>query len=387
MSAVTSLTRLASSSTALWKIADRCRCSTTILPLEVLASVFSYLFPRVARRLILVNRKWHDLVILGDVPWTISPPFRIRDGFNYRMGMRPYEHRPIPHPNACMVHQASRIAHFASNAIAFKFGPLPPTRLLMQSMQSMRKLKRIQMPTCIGERMGDAHSQFIQRPDLYSAECVESVISHADITHLAVTHLPCILSVCSFPHLTSLLISFGILDPIPCMRAVDLFMTTVVEDINVLPQLQHLGLHHSANQLHPDFRCIAIDTIVELLKKRPDLITLSLTGESFVIEPAEIEKLVRPHCGLRSLCITVDQPDDAPWPVSEILKASQVNLIVLCDHRLSKPILWAMFVAGFEPLRERKVEIDGQYPYTAHPFRRVGVDVVWGLTAGALFAE
>jgi hypothetical protein len=354
------------------------------LPLEVLASVFSYLFPKVALRLMIVDRKWHDLVIKGRVPWTISPPFRTQNGTDYGLGMWAYQH-PIIRPS-CMVHQASGTGYLASNAVAFKFGPLPPTRLLMQTIQSMQKLKRIQMPTCIGERMGDSYSGFYQSPDLYSEKCVESVTSHADITHLAVTHLPCILSVCSFTHLTSLLISFGILDPIPSTHAVELFIQNVVEDINVLPQLQHLGLNQYTN---PYGTGIAIDTIVELLQRRSGLITLSLTG-MFDPEPEEIRKLLHPHCGLKSIAINADLPnDDEPWPVNEILNVSQVSLVVLClyeSRRLSKSVLWAMFVAGFEPLKGRKVEIDGQLPYIAHPFRRVGVDVVWGLTAGALFA-
>jgi hypothetical protein len=235
--------------------------------------------------------------------------------------------------------------------------------------------------------MGASLSQFHQRPDLYTPKCVEYLILHAEITHLAVTHIPCILSACCFPHLTSLLISFGILDPIPSMHAVELCIETIVKDINVLPKLQHLGLHHYANPTHP--RGVAVDTIVEMLKRRSSLITLSLTG-MFYPEPADIRKLVHPDCGLKSLAVNVDDSDDASIWANELLNAPQISLLVLClyeSDRLSKSVLWAMFVAGFEPLRERNVEIEGQAPYIAHPFRRVGVDVVWGLTAGALFAE
>jgi hypothetical protein len=371
------------------------RDTTRGLPLEVLACVFSYLSAKAAVRsgmeriqavLLNVNRKWQDLVSLGDIPWTISQPNR-HDRHSLREGMRAYRSITTAHPSVCIVHRAACIVNFVGNAIAFKFGSLPPTRLLMECIQSMQKLKRIQMPTCIGEGTDFPDGTF--RLDLYSDQCLES-LAHTDITHLAVTHIPCILSVYRFPHLTSLLISFGILDPTKSMYAVELWILTVVNDFNVLPMLQHLGLHQYANC---PLRAggISVDTIAGLLKRMPGLITLSLTG-MFHFEQADVRKLLHPDCGLRSLAVNVNDADDAGSlsMVNEIMNASQVSLVVLCldnSERLAQSILWGMFVAGFEPLRHRKVGIEGQGPYIAHPFRRVGMDVVWGLTAGALFAE
>jgi hypothetical protein len=369
------------------------RDTTTGLPLDVLTSVFSYLSPevevrsaveRVQAALLTVNKKWHGLVTLGNVPWTISPP-KSQKRSSLGHGMGAYKCMTEPPPSACIMHRAANIEHFVKNTMAFKFGTHPPSRLLMQSIKSMQRLKRIQMPTCIGEGMGHSDSPFHKRPDLYSARCIES-LAHVDITHLAVSHVPCILSVCRFTHLTSLLISFGILDPAPSMQAVELCIQDAIDDTDVLPRLQHLGLHQCRGEGQ-----IATDTIAELLKRRPSLITLSLTG-MFRFEQAAVRKLVHPDCGLRSLAVNVNDVDDAGSlsMVNEIMNASQVSLVVLClyeSERLAQSVLWGMFVVGFEPLRHREVGIEGQGAYIAHPFRRKGVDVVWGLTAGALFAE
>jgi hypothetical protein len=357
------------------------RDGTEGLPLEVLACVFSYLSCRVAiLSLPYINRKWNDLVMLGDVPWTISPPKRLRrrnihntlSEWTYRSGVKPDEQ-----PSLCSVHHAACIVHFERNAIAFEFGSLPPTRFLMQCIESMQKLKRIQMPTRLERSI--ANREFIRSQDLYDATLP------TDITHLAVTHVTCILSVCRFTQLTSLLISFGVLDPDQGMDAVESCLRNAVQDTNVLPRLQHLGLHqHGGPQ-----RQIATDTIAELVKMRSRLITLSLTG-MFRFKQADVRKLVHPDCGLRSLAIDVSGVVYG-W-VDEILNAPQVSLVVLCRYESGQMyrdehIHRGMLVGGFERLRDRTVDIEGQDPYIAQPFRRVGMDVVWGLTTGALFAE
>jgi hypothetical protein len=347
------------------------RDSTTGLPLEVLAYVFSYLSCKFALWLPFVSRKWYDLVILGVVPWTISP-LRGYELFVYKLGNWARA--------SCRVYHAACMVHFVRNAIAFEFGSLQTTQFLMQCMESMQKLKRIQMPTKLELTLTlSSQSQFLQRRDLYDA-------SPTDITHLAVTHIPCILSVCRFTHLTSLLISFGVLNPDQSMHAVESCIQNAVEDTNVLPRLQHFGLH----QFGKPERQIATDTIAELVRMRSRLITLSLTG-MFRFKQADVRKLVHPDCGLRSLAINVFDAAADEW-VNEILNAPQVSLVVLCHYASAQryrheSIHRVMLLGGFERLRDRTVEIEGQNCYFAQPFRRVGLDVVWGLTTGALFAE
>jgi hypothetical protein len=365
------------------------RDSTEGLPLEVLAYVFSYLSCRVAMlSLPYVNRKWHDLVMLGDVPWTISPPKcrkRRQTGDCQKafgrgnLRLSSFDATPHGKPSLCSVHHAARIGRFERTTIAFVFGSLPPTRFLMQCIESMQKLKRIQMPTRLERPM--ANGEFLRSQDLYDA------IPPTNITHLAVTHVTCILSVCHFTQLTSLLISFGVLDPDQSMNAVESCIQDAVEDANILPRLQHLGLHqHSTPE-----RQIATDTIAELVRMRSRLITLSLTG-MFRFKQADVRKLVHPDCGLRSLAIDVGGVRYYDGWVDDILNAPQVSLVVLCRYESGQMyrhefIHRGMLVGGFERLRDRAVYIEGQNPYIAQPFRRAGMDVVWGLTAGALFAE
>jgi hypothetical protein len=357
-------------------------------PLDVLASVFSYLSPQVAVQMRKVNRKWNGVVTLQCVPWTI-----VTDGFtgvcpnftNFIDGLPTEMFRT---PSGSVGGQSIKETNFVTDAIAFRFGFSPPTKLLMECIERMQKLERIQMPTNIG---GVTSHPFEHDEGLYGGQCIERLIASrrcTDITHLAVTHVPCILSVCRFRLLTSLLISFGIMNAGQSIVAVQSIIQTVSEDALVLPHLQHLGLHDYLNFNGP----LAVDTIVSMLEKRPTLITLSLTGMSF--RPSDIKKLTHPMCGLRYLAFDAAcmvGGVDVEFDVSEILlDGSPISLLVLCLWPIT-PVIRGFLtsgVYGFEPLRVRHVDIAGQYAYYAYPFRRLGaVDVVWGLTGGALFSE
>jgi hypothetical protein len=354
------------------------------LPLDVLACIFSYMPPMLAARMQMVNRQWQGVVTLHRVPWTIGPHGFLDSGLRVqnRRGLRVT--RSVKRPSI-------KNTNFVSNAIAFRFGWTPPTQLLTECIELMPKLKRIQMPTCIGKKLAAPMGSGLH---LYEDCVYRMATAHSkNLTHLAITHVPCVVSVRRFPYLTSLLISFGILHPIPSVVAVEALLRTLAEDITILPDLEHLGLHHYANRSD-----ICVDILVGLLEERPKLTTLSLTG-LFNTTPVGIRKLLHPESGLRSLAINVPDGDGCgfhgdgdPWHLGELLNASHVSLLVLClpgsAALLPKGFLWAMFVAGFEPIRARHVRIEGQKAYDAHPFRRSGVgDIVWGLTGGALFAE
>ena len=352
------------------------------LPLDVLACIFSYIPPLLAAQMQRVNRKWYGVVTLHNVPWTIGPHGFLDTGFRIqnRRGLRVT--RSVNRPSI-------KNTNFVSNAIAFRFGWTTPTKLLTECIELIPRLKRIQMPTCIGKKPAVPIRSGLH---LYE-DCVYLVATaHGKhLTHLAITHVPCIQSVHRFPYLTSLLISFGILHPIPSVVAVEALLRIVAEDVAVLPGLQHLGLHHYAKRSD-----VCLDVLVVLLEERPSLTTLSLTG-TFNTTPLGIRKLLHPVCGLRSLAINVPSDGGDAWHIGELLNASpRVSLLVFCipvnctppGLRLSTSCLWAMFLAGFEPIRERLIRIEGQKAYDAHPFRRSGaVDVVWGLTGGARFAE
>ena len=360
------------------------------LPLDVLGFVFSYLSPQVAVTMRSVNRKLNGVVTLHNVPWTIVTDgftglgaiyFPILSIFSFVFPNEMFRIPPL-RPARPVKGQSMNDTNFVSNAIAFRFGQSPPTKFLMECIERMQKLKRIQMPTNIGRKITEQtldSEKFVG--SLYSAQCVARLIATrhcSDITHLAVTHVPCILSVCRFPFLTSLLISFGIMNGNDSMVAVNDFISTLSDALPIcMPHLQHLGLHDYLN-----WQTLNVDTVVSILENRPNLITLSLTGMG--IELSDITKLTHPVCGLRSLAFQYDGGFD----VTEVITvASSVSLLVLCIPSHHKEYLTSD-VAGFEPLRVRKVSISGQFTYEAYPFRRLGaVDIVWGLTGGALFAE
>jgi hypothetical protein len=344
----------------------------TPLAFDILALVFTYLSPQVAVRLQSVSKKWHAIQTLHLVPWTIGPHAILELP-------QSFPRRPSANDKATML-----TSGFTKNAIAFSFGSAAPTPILMQCIELMPKLKRLQMPTCTDGRR-------VFKDILFAHRYVERLVSARgpDITHLAVSLRPCINAIGRFPHLTSLLVSFGIATPVATLVAVESFLRTIAVDPNVVPDLQHLGLHHCSK-----ISDISVGRVVALLEERPALTTLSLTG-MFYITHDEIRKLLHPACGLRSLAVNVPQDDDGvSWYINEILDRSKVSLLVLClpesgySRLLPKCLLWAMFVAGFEPLRARNVRIDGQRSYEAHPFRRLAAteDVVWGLTGGSIFA-
>jgi hypothetical protein len=386
-------------------------------PLDVLASVFSYLSPQVAVQLRRVNKKWNGVVTLHAVPWTI-----VTDGFTGLSARSAYSnnygnHLPEemlrkPGPVRSTKGKSIKETNFVSNATEFRFGLSPPTKLLMECLERMQKLKRIQMPTNIGENIDDTVSHSF-RNGPYGKRCVEHLIATrhcSDITHLAITHIPCILSVYRFPHLTSLLVSFGVLNYEQCFDAVGSFIHTVSDNTHILPHLKHLGLHQypQGDLWAYDVRYVDkrfdIDDIATMLEKRPNLTTLSLTGMNF--QPWMIKKLTHPKCGLRSLAFDANEilgdryqdPAKRDWTAAStiLLDGSSISLLVFCFGisfltRLlghGRLACGSPGVPGFEPLRVRDVNIAGQKAYCGYPFRRLGaVDVVWGLTGGALFAE
>jgi hypothetical protein len=340
------------------------------LAFDILALVFTYLSPQVAARLQGVSRKWHALQTLHVVPWTIGPHAFLQLPRSYA------RIRPTAKDKVSIL-----TSGFTKNAISFCFGSAAPTPMLMQCIELMPELQRLQMPTYT-----DAF-----RDTMFAHRYVEQLVlaRGLDITHLAVSLRPCISAIRRFPRVTSLLVSFGIAAPVATLITVESFIRTVAVDPNVLPNLQHLGLHHCSK-----ISDISVKHVVTLLQDRPALITLSLTG-MFYITPDEIRGLLHPACGLRSLAINVPLDDDGvSWQIDEILYGSRVSLLVLClpdagdSTLLPKSLLWTMFVAGFKPLRARNVRIDGQRSYEAHPFRRLAAvdDVVWGLTGGSIFA-
>jgi hypothetical protein len=376
------------------------------LPLEVLALVFSYLSPQVAAGMRSVNRKLNGVVSLHSVPWTI-----VTDGFkglgqidfldvNYWKSVAAVAdemcRRPSGRPALSVKGQSIKETNFASNGIAFCFGYSPPTKFLMECIERMQKLKRIQMPSNIGGKITDGESQSFDN-SLYDGQCVARLIATrhcSDITHLVVTHVPCIQSVCRFPYLTSLLINFGMLNFERSHVAVKDFLLTVSEDILVLPHLKHLGLHDFMQSSVEEI--FDVPTVVGMLESRPNLITLSLTG--MVLELSDLIDLIHPKCGLRSLAFMASHFELYEMILDEENfvdhRPSSVSLFVLCTTEPPKPSLTSMLGCklpgdlDLEALRVRNVKIAGQLAYDAYPLRRLGVeDIEWGLTGGALFAE
>jgi hypothetical protein len=338
------------------------------LSLDVLGLIFSYLSPQAAAQLQRVDRKWHGVQTLHSVQWTIGP---------HAFLDQPYGRFSFTNANRMSLLNSG----FVSNATAFQFGAAAPTPILMLCIEVMPSLKRIQMPTStdVGRGVDENVRGHVFAERLIAAHAT-------DITHLAVSLRPCINSVFRFPNITSLLVSYGSTTPLATLVAVESLIRLMVDDIRTLPMIQHLGLHHAAK-----ISGINVNRIVALLEERSSLITLSLTG-MFYIQADEIRRLLHPACGLRSLAVHVPHIDGGDsWNVDGILAQSNVSLLVLClpgvGKLLSKSLLWALFVAGFKPLRARNVNIDGQRSYDAHPFKRSGaVDVVWGLTGGSIFA-
>jgi hypothetical protein len=344
-----------------------------MLPFDVLGLIFSYLSTQAATRIQCVNRKWHGIQTLHIVPWTIGP-----HGF---LDM-PFTRFKTTTRSAKLLMLNSG---FARNAIAFRFGSMPFTAAMMYCVETMSKLKRIQMPnnTSNGKRGVDGEVIGYQ---YYMEKFI--VARGNDISHLAVTLWSSILTVYRFPNLTSLLVGYGGTQPMSTFVVMDVLIQTLAEDVTLLPQLANLGLHHTGK-----VGALSVNRVVGLVEGRSNLMTLSLTG-LYYIERDEIRKLLHPACGLRSLAVHVPQSDDgASWQLDGILAHSCVSLLVLClpdsARLLSKAILWSLFVSGFEPLRSRNVRIEGHTSYESHPFKRSGSagDLVWGLTGGSVFSK
>jgi hypothetical protein len=334
------------------------------LPLDVLAFIFTYLSPQTAMCIRRVSRKWHGVQTLHRVPWIIGP-----NGF-------------LDAPHARLNVTKGNLSNmldsgYTKNAIEFRFGSMAPTRALVQCIEGMPRLRRMQMPS---------HTN--GRPFRYRDLEILTTSRTSNITHLAVSLRSCILSVCRFSWLTSLLVSYGAMMPIASFVSVEALLRTIGQDDTVLSELQHLGLHHAAKTGSD----LSVNRIADLLERRSKLITLSLTGH-FHIGPRGIGRLLHPVCGLRSLAVHI--PDDNGgnlWKIGDLLGTSDVSLFVICLSNsvelISKSLLWALFGSGFEPLRARFVNIDGQRSYMAHPFKRSGsVGIVWGLTGGSIFAN
>jgi hypothetical protein len=341
----------------------------TLLPLEVLGLVFSYLSPQAATRIQGVNRRWHGVQTLHTVPWTIGP-----HGF---LDM-PFTRFKTTTRSAKLLMLNSG---FARNAIAFRFGSMPFTTAMMYCVETMSKLKRIQMPNnAEGKRGVDGEIVGYQ---YYMEKFI--VARGKDITHLAVTLRSSILTVSRFPNLTSLLVGYGGMSSFVLM---DVLIQDLTEDVTMLPQLMNLGLHHTGR-----VGALSVNRVVGLVEGRSNLTTLSLTG-LYHIKRGEIRKLLHPACGLRSVAVHVPRDDDgASWKIDEILSDSPVSLFVLClpesVRMLSKALLWSLFVARFEPLRSRQVRIEGHTSYESHPFKRGGSvgKLEWGLTGGSVFSK
>jgi hypothetical protein len=369
--------------------------------LDVLLSVFSYLSPQIAARVQRVSKTWQGVMTKHNVPWTIGP-----HGFSENC-RRVQNRRGLDSRRVNGFGARLYSSGFVRNAVAFRFGLTPPTPLLMDCIAHMPQLRRIQMPTHLGT--GSYLQGYFYTPQtcpvrLLSTHC-------AKITHMAVSRGPCITAVCLFPQLTSLLINFGISASLSCRsshRSTEHEINSVLavaavmmrlRDIEKLSNLQHLGLHCNdlAGLFSPSIQTNdMVEWVADILGSRPNLVTLSFTG-MFKFDQAQIRMLLDPRCNLRSLAVNVPDDDGQAWHIDDVLKTSPVSLLVLClqgssgklpPRTLSKKLLWAMFVSGFEPLRARQIDIAGQKKYEAHPFRRVAADsIVWGLTGGDLFAE